>query len=83
MAEQGHNSGVTTLSNFAQRIERLKDEKAAQVADFNEDIKQVRAECKSEGYNLKALDQVLRIRAMEEADRADVELYAAELKTFG
>ena len=83
MSEQGHNSGVKSLENFANRIERLKDEKAVSVAEFNEDIKQVRAEAKSAGYNLKALDAVLRIRAMDEADRADIEIYAGELRAFG
>lgn len=89
MTEIGHNSGdvqratKSELLDLAQRIERLKDEKAAEVAEYNEQIKEVRAECKARGYDMKALDQVLRLRALDNDTRAVVHLYADALEVFG
>lgn len=57
MAEPGHNS-KSTLRSIVDRIERLEDEKQ-QIAD---DIKDVYAEAKSNGFNVKALRKVIRER---------------------
>ncbi len=57
------------LRSFIERIERLEEEKKT-IAD---DIKEVFAEAKGYGYDVKTLRQVLKIRNMEEHDRAEQE----------
>ena len=57
------------LRNFIDRVERLEEDKAA-VAN---DIKEVFAEAKGEGYDVKALKAVIRIRKMDRADREEQE----------
>ncbi|MEX6634406.1 DUF2312 domain-containing protein [Hyphococcus lacteus] len=76
--------GVTTIAadrlrSFIERVERLEEDKAA----IMNDIKEVYAEAKSDGYDVKTLRQVVRIRKMEKADRQEQEamldLYLAAL----
>lgn len=57
------------LRNFIDRIERLEEEKAA----IANDIKEVYAEAKGEGYDVKTLRTVVRIRKMDRADRQESE----------
>ncbi len=57
------------LKSFVERIERLEEEKAALAAD----IKDVFAEAKGAGFDVKILRQVLRLRKMEQADRQEQE----------
>ncbi len=52
------------LRSFIERIERLEEEKKA----LGEDIKEVYAEAKGEGFDTKVMRQVIRIRRMDEAD---------------
>ena len=76
--------GVTTvaadrLRSFIERVERLEEDKAAVMND----IKEVYAEAKGDGYDVKTLRQVIRIRKMDRADRQEQEamldLYLAAL----
>ncbi len=76
--------GATTvaadrLRSFIERVERLEEDKAA----IMNDIKEVYAEAKGEGYDVKTLRQVIRIRKMDRADRQEQEamldLYLAAL----
>jgi len=76
--------GATTIAadrlrSFIERVERLEEDKAAVMND----IKEVYAEAKSDGYDVKTLRQVVRIRKMEKADRQEqeamLELYLAAL----
>jgi len=64
-------AGVTAdqLRSFVERIERLEEEKKA----LAEDIKEVYAEAKSEGFDTKIMRQVIRIRKMNEADLQEQE----------
>jgi len=57
------------LRSFIERIERLEEEKSALQAD----IKDVFAEAKGTGFDVKIIRQILRIRKMEAADRAEQE----------
>ena len=57
------------LRSFIERIERLEEEKAATAAD----IKEVFAEAKGTGFDVKIMRLVLRLRKMEQADRAEQE----------
>ena len=52
------------LKSIVERIERLEEEKQA-LAD---DIKEVYAEAKGEGFDTKIMRQVIRIRKIDEAD---------------
>ena len=71
------------LRAFIERIERLEEEKKA-LAD---DIKEVYAEAKGNGFDTKTMRQVVRIRKMESADRQEQEalldLYLAALGEGG
>lgn len=77
MSGIGHNSGesVDTLNSTAQavlrntveRIERLIEDRSA----VNEDIKEVIAEAKGQGFDTKILRKVVRIRAMDRAKRME------------
>ena len=67
------------LRTIVERIERLEEDKAAVM----EDIKEVFAEAKGEGYDVKILRKVIRIRKMDKAKRQEEEaildLYLAAL----
>jgi uncharacterized protein (UPF0335 family) len=61
MAEVGDNAAQKQLVLFAERIERLIEDRSA----INDDIKDVKAEAKANGYDPKILMQVIKIRAMD------------------
>ncbi|MFC3230251.1 DUF2312 domain-containing protein [Marinibaculum pumilum] len=65
----GDNFGGEHLRQIVARIERLEEEKQA----LAEDVKQVYAEAKAHGFDTKILRQVIRIRKMDKADRAEQE----------
>ena len=70
-------SSIDTLSATAQgqlkaiveRIERLEEDKAAVMAD----LKEVYAEAKGNGYDVKILRKVIRIRKQDRAKRMEEE----------
>lgn len=57
------------LKSFVERIERLEEEKKA-TAD---DIKDVYAEAKGNGYDTKVLRKVIAIRKQDKAERQEQE----------
>lgn len=57
------------LRSFVERIERLEEEKKA-IAD---DIKDVYAEAKGNGYDVKVMRQVVRIRKQDNNERQEME----------
>ncbi len=67
------------LKSFIERIETLEDEKAA----LGEQIREVFAEAKGSGFDIKIIRQVLKIRKMETQERLEQEelldLYLAAL----
>lgn len=63
------------LKSFIERLERLEEEKKA-IAD---DIKDVFAEAKGNGFDVKALRSVLKIRKMDKDERSEQE---AILETY-
>ena len=67
------------IKAFVERIERLEEEKRA-IAD---DIKEVYAEAKGNGFDTKVLRQVIRIRRQDRTERLEqeaiLELYLAAL----
>lgn len=63
------NFSTDQLNQLVARIERLEEEKKA-LAD---DIKEVYAEAKAHGFDVKILRQVIRLRKMDKADLAEQE----------
>ena len=67
------------LKAFVERIERLEEEKKA-IAD---DIKEIYAEAKGNGFDTKVLRQVIRIRKQDRSERLEqeaiLELYLSAL----
>lgn len=57
------------LRSYIERIERLEEEKAGIAAD----IKDVFAEAKGNGFDVKTMRQILRLRKLEEVDRQEGE----------
>ena len=57
------------LRAFVERIERLEEEKKA----LNDDIKDVYAEAKGNGYDVKVLRQVVRMRKQDSNERREME----------
>jgi uncharacterized protein (UPF0335 family) len=74
----GHNSGETTMSDtvaadqlrqFIERIERLEEEKKG----MSEDIRDVYAEAKGQGYDSKTMRRIVALRKMEAHVRQEAE----------
>lgn len=57
------------LRTIIERIERLEEEKSGLAAD----IREIFAEAKGNGYDGKALRQILKLRKMEVAERHEQE----------
>ncbi|MBI1243791.1 MAG: DUF2312 domain-containing protein [Alphaproteobacteria bacterium] len=76
------NSGIAAakLRSFVERIERLETEKA----DLGADIREVYQESKSQGFDQKAMREVIRLRKLDPADRKErdelLDLYRAALE---
>jgi uncharacterized protein (UPF0335 family) len=67
------------LRAFIERIERMEEEKKA----ISDDIKEIYAEAKGNGFDIKVLRQIVRIRKQDHAERMEqealLELYMAAL----
>jgi uncharacterized protein (UPF0335 family) len=57
------------LKSFVERIERLEEEKQT----ISDDIKDVYAEAKANGFDVKILRQVIRIRKQDKSEREEME----------
>lgn len=60
MAEAGHNAAQDQLRLFVERIERLQEERKG----INDDIRDVKAEAKANGYDARTLMEVIKVRAL-------------------
>ncbi len=67
------------LKQIVEKVERLEDERR----EIAEQIKDVLAEAKSDGFDVRILRQLLRLRRMKPHDRTEqeelLELYKAAL----
>lgn len=63
------------LKAFVERVERLEEEKKA----IGDDIRDVYAEAKGNGYDVTALRKVIRLRKQDKHERAEQE---AILETY-
>jgi uncharacterized protein (UPF0335 family) len=55
------------LSSFVERIEKLEEERASLGADMRE----VYSEAKGSGFDVKTMRQLVRLRKLEPAERAE------------
>lgn len=75
IAKAGHNQvrtgglEVPKLRAYIERVERLEEDKAAVASD----IKDVMAEAKSNGFDVKAMRTILKLRKMSSTTRAEDE----------
>ena len=60
---------VPKLKSYIERIERLEEDKAG----IAEDIKSVFAEAKSNGFDVKAMRSVLKLRKLKSDERTEAE----------
>jgi uncharacterized protein (UPF0335 family) len=78
MSDTGGVAGER-LRAFIQRIEKLEEEKKA----LSDDIREVFAEAKGNGFDPKIMRHVLRLRKMDSGDRQEeealIETYLAAL----
>lgn len=65
----GHNSGITAgqLKSIIERVERITEEKAG----LSEDIREIYAEAKGNGFDAKIIRMIVRLRKMNPSDRAE------------
>lgn len=76
MIDQSHSADIAStgvaadeLKQFIERLERLEEEKA----NIGNDIKEVFAELKGRGFDVKAVRSILRIRKKDHAERQEEE----------
>lgn len=70
MSGIGHNSiARDQLKSLVERIERLNEEKKA----ILDDVKEIYAEAKANGYDTKILRKVIALRKMDAADREEMQ----------
>lgn len=66
MADVGGVAG-DRLRSFVERVERLHEERAALAAD----VREIYAEAKGSGFDVKIIKKVIKARAMDQSDRAE------------
>lgn len=67
---RGHNGiAADQLRSIIERVENLEEEKSALSAD----IRDVFAEAKGNGFDVKTVRQIIKLRKMDAADREEAE----------
>lgn len=64
------------LMTFIERIERVNLE----IAELQADVREIFSEAKGNGYSVKAIREILKLRKMTEADRVENECLRYEYK---
>jgi uncharacterized protein (UPF0335 family) len=67
--DTAHSFAKDQLKAFIERVERLEEEKKT----ISDDIKDVYAEAKGNGYDVKALRTIVRLRKMDSDERKEQE----------
>ena len=76
MTEETVQQEQGNFNRFIERIERLEEEKKSICAD----IRSVYSEAAGQGYDKKVMRQIIRLRKMDPADRAETEYLRDEYK---
>jgi len=69
VSDRVHAATAAELRQFVERYERLDEEKNA----IAEQQKEVMAECKGRGYDVKAVKKIIALRKRDESDIAEEE----------
>jgi uncharacterized protein (UPF0335 family) len=73
MQKKGHNRvggvAVDQLKSIIQRVEKLEEEKAGIAAD----IRDVFSEAKGNGFDVKAIRKIIKLRNMDAQEREEAE----------
>lgn len=64
------------LMTFIERIERVNLE----IAELQADVREIFSEAKGNGYSVKAIREILKLRKMTEEDRVENEFLRDEYK---
>jgi len=56
---------VDRLRSLVERIEHVNEE----IKELQGDVRDLKAECKSAGFDVKAINAIIKLRAMNKADR--------------
>lgn len=64
-----HGVAAEQLRSIVERVERLEEEKKG----LSDDIREIMAEAKGNGFDVKAIRAILRLRKMDQADRQEQE----------
>lgn len=76
IAQTAHAVSSSQLRSYVERIERLEEEKRA----ASEDIKEVYAELKGNGFDSKAVRTIIKLRKQEDHKRQEEEALLATYK---
>jgi uncharacterized protein (UPF0335 family) len=79
MAVKMSNSGDPELEALLSRVENLKEGQK----EIAQEIKEVKAEAKAMGYDMKAFGAVLSLRSKAKETREMIGIYADRLGVFG
>lgn len=76
--KNGYVNGVDSnrLLSFIERIEQLEDEKKG----VQDDIRDVFAQAKAEGWEIKAIREVLKLRKLNSAERDERDFLVEEYR---
>lgn len=66
------------LLSFVERIERLEEEKK----ELSTDIAEILKEAKGQGFDTKAIKEIIKLRKMMSNDRAEFEFLRNQYKTL-
>lgn len=69
MTENTQNIAAEQLRSIIERVETFESEKA----DITEDIKQVFAEAKGNGFDTKTIKKIIALRKLDDAERQEAE----------
>lgn len=69
MAKKAGGVAVDQLKSIIARVEKLEEEKKG----ISDDIRDVFAEAKGNGFDVKAIRSILKIRKMDESEREEAE----------
>ncbi|MBQ8557232.1 MAG: DUF2312 domain-containing protein [Alphaproteobacteria bacterium] len=69
IVEMEKDSDGGKLVSYIERIERLEEERK----ELGADVREIFAEAKGNGFDTKVMRQILRLRKMTPADRAETE----------
>ncbi|MCV0350152.1 MAG: DUF2312 domain-containing protein [Nitratireductor sp.] len=69
MTENTQNIAAEQLRSIIERVETFESEKA----DITEDIKQVFAEAKGNGFDTKTIKKIIALRKLDDAERQEAD----------